>query len=139
MLPARLRGEGIMSSISVLGILLGVVVHFLANMVWGLALAIGLASAGSADWNLLLPVGMTVGAAISVGAAYVAARAAGRGELLNGALSVLLATVTGWLVSRGFTSAEFEAEEIIALLVPAPLLGLFGGYLRLLQVRRRRA
>lgn len=128
-----------MSSVSVVGILLGVVVHFLAHTVWGFALALGLASAGVADWNLLVPVNVAAGAAISTGAAYVAAYAAGRGELLNGALSVFVAAAGGWLVTGGFARPEFGAEQIIALLAVAPLFGLLGGYLRLRQVRNRRA
>jgi hypothetical protein len=72
---------------------------------------------------------------IWIGAGYVAARVAGRGELINGALTSL-----GYIAVGLYSIATSPGGELPILdaldIAAAPLIGALGGYLRLRQRRR---
>lgn len=119
-----------MSSISVPGILLGILVHFLANFAFGFVQAIALGFADPSSLSLVLYGGVAASVVIAVGAGYVAAYAAGRGERVNGALSVFLAALVGLLLNRAIAPVDLEPQHIIGMIAPAPLFGFLGGYLR---------
>jgi hypothetical protein len=76
-----------------------------------------------------------LGAAASVLGGYTAAVIARRRELLTGALSAYLCTAFGIAALVHDTSGTPLVLHVISLLV-SPVLGLLGGYLRLLQTRR---
>ncbi len=70
-----------------------------------------------------------VGVLISVVAGYIAAAIAKRSELLNGALSSVLCIALG--VYTVLSGASGHSLLTVALdVILAPLLGMFGGYLR---------
>jgi hypothetical protein len=73
-----------------------------------------------------------LGCLCSVLGGYVAARIAKHDELVNGAASAWLCVLIGLF---GFASAQDGGQIVrhIASEVAAPLLGLFGGYIRLFQ------
>ncbi len=73
-----------------------------------------------------------LGCLCSVFGGYVAARIAKHDELLNGAASAWLCVLVGLF---GFASVQDGGQIVrhIASEVAAPLLGLFGGYIRLFQ------
>jgi hypothetical protein len=77
---------------------------------------------------------MAVGSLCSVLGGYVAARIAGRSEVLNGALSAYLCTAFG--IAGLFLPLEMPLWEHLAGFLLAPALGAAGGWLRLWHLRR---
>ncbi|HEV8388554.1 MAG TPA: hypothetical protein VGQ35_01865 [Dongiaceae bacterium] len=136
-----------MSSISVKAVIVGglfdVVTSFVAGFILTLAIALSSGvqnieeikqASGSETVQLVATV---IGAAISVAAGYLAARMAGRGELINGSLSSFLCAAIGIYTIAARWPEHAEASDFIKLAVVPPL-GLLGGYLRLRQVRSSR-
>jgi hypothetical protein len=83
----------------------------------------------------LFAVSFLIGAMFSVIGGYVAAHIAKHHELLNGALSAWLCFIIGIVSLLQGTSGYPLWLEL--LLIPAsPLLGMFGGYLKLKQRTR---
>ena len=134
-------GERIMSSLSIKGILVGT--FFDLGVTFAFAIVVGIylgmqtgnveaamAMANSGGWLLF---GIIFGCVITVIAGYVAARIAGRGELLNGGACALLTMIVGLLMSMGQPAYMPEIWTFLLCLL-TPLLGLLGGYLRLRQV-----
>ena len=68
----------------------------------------------------------------SVVAGYVAARVAGRGELINAVLYNLLGGGIGLLMGMAMSPEALTTSLMV--LVTEPLFGLLGGYIRLRQV-----
>jgi len=68
----------------------------------------------------------------SVVAGYVAARVAGRGELINAVLCNLLGGGIGLLMGMAMSPEALTTSLIV--LVTEPMFGLLGGYIRLRQV-----
>lgn len=139
-----------MSSISIKGIVIGNLVALGTTLALGIALAVVLAAPYemedfekaaeimASEMGLAVGVGLT--AMVSMGAGYLAARVAGKGELINGLLSSVLAiAVSSYLIIEALACRPDElAIYDLADLAAAPLFGLIGGYLRLQQVRAGR-
>lgn len=131
-----------MSSISIKGIIVGALFDVVASVILGAVALIAIVVSTGVDnieditnvanSGMFAVAGFAIGSGVSVLAGYIAARIAGRGELINGALSSILCVV----MSAGLTlgTLEMDAIRIVEFLM-TPLLGLFGGYLRLRQVR----
>jgi hypothetical protein len=131
-----------MSSISIRGIVLGSLFDLAMTFGFSIILVIAVAvsnggdpqgaiiAANSGHWLLLNTV---VASAFTVVAGYLAARIAGRGELINGTLCTLLSMGVCLLLSAGQPS-PFSATPTLILYAITPLLGLLGGYMRLRQV-----
>jgi hypothetical protein len=132
-----------MHSISIKGIVLGSLFDLVATFAFVFALGIFLSlfhggdaeaamlAACSAEW---MTVSLVVTSAFTVIAGYLAARIAGRGELINGTLSAVLSTAIALLMSIGQPSPWPVAVNLF-LFILTPLLGLLGGYLRSRQVK----
>jgi hypothetical protein len=134
---------GIVSSISVKGIIIGNLTLLLAGVVIGVVLVVVYAAPYALEdferleESILSGIGMPgvlfLNGIAAVIAGYVAAWVAGKGELINGALSSIL--VIGYDI---FTIVSLADEFVIydvADLALAPLLGLLGGYVRLSLMR----
>ena len=131
-----------MSSISIKGIIIGALFDVVASVILGAVALIAIVVSTGVDnienitnvanSGLFAVTGFAIGSGVSVLAGYIAARIAGRGELINGALSSILCVV----MSAGLTlgTLEMDAIKIVEFLM-TPLLGLLGGYLRSRQVR----
>jgi hypothetical protein len=76
------------------------------------------------------------GGFFSILAGYIAATIAKHDELLNGALSSLFCEISG-ICSLLSGIASLSLLTAILGIIIDPCLGLFGGYLRLLQVKRK--
>src|SRR5262245_690510 len=111
------RGN-VMASISIKGIIVGHLVGMAAGLVIGLAMVIVFAAPYEAEnFDRLaealssgsgLAVGLALSAMIGIGAGYVAARIAGKGELINGTLSSL-----GYVAFGIYSFATSPGEEIL--------------------------
>jgi hypothetical protein len=132
-----------MASISIKGVLIGAVFDIVASAIVGAIALLGLALwsgadsadeiVGLADAGLGAALSVILGGGVSVAAGYIAARIAGRGELLNGALSSFLCVSIG--IYHNLTGTPTGPDTLsIAGLVVSPLLGALGGFLRLRQV-----
>ena len=128
--------------ISIKGIIVGMLFGFVMSLVLGLVMGFALAAMFGAEsaTDFLSPTEsgrmtaplLFMDAIISVAAGYVAARVAGRGELINAMLANLLGAAIGMFIAMSLTSDALVAGLIeLALL---PLFGLLGGYMRLRQV-----
>jgi len=72
---------------------------------------------------------------LNLAAGYVAARVAGKGEMLNAGLSGIATAIV--LVAFTTAGGEFELNRTdFALYAVILILGLSGGYLRMRRVRR---
>jgi hypothetical protein len=130
-----------MSSISIKGILVGTLFDLGATFVFSIVVGVYLGvqtgnveaavqMASSGGWLLF---GIIFGCVVTVIAGYLAARIAGRGELLNGGVCAVLTMIIGLLMSMGQPATMPEVWTFLLCLL-TPLLGLLGGYLRLRQV-----
>jgi hypothetical protein len=127
-------------AISIKGILVGVVSGFVLSLVGGMVMGFVLAVLYGPD-NVEELMGISSGAltapmffmdaVISVAVGYIAARVAGRGELVNAVLSNLIGAGLGLLMAMGMGPAAMTTGMIV--LVTEPLFGLLGGYIRLRQ------
>ena len=79
--------------------------------------------------------GWVLGAMCSILGGYVAARIAKRGEVMNGALSAYLCVGIGVYSVIAGHSATPLWQQLVAF-VGSPLLGAYGGYLRVKQANR---
>jgi hypothetical protein len=141
-----------MKKISIKGVLIGSVVDIVLSML--LALPLSLYAISKIDFahtpkdqihavtaeaiQKNVPsqaVQVLIGMGCSVLAGYVAASIAKHNELLNGALSSILCVAVGILSIGSGLAASYPLIVQIALLVASPLLGLFGGYLKLVRKR----
>ena len=135
-----------MSSISVKGIVVGALFDIIVTFVTSIALVLGFAASAESiqpetfdqmyDDQSFYVVGTFGGCLVSIVAGYLAARIAGRGELINGALATTISTIILiplMLIGDSGDSGAFSAPDVILLAI-TPLLGLFGGYLRMRQV-----
>lgn len=130
-----------MSSISIKGILIGSLFDLIATLALSFALLIAVAVSTGCDLEVAghlatsgpwLVLGLAVGSALTVVAGYLAARIAGRGELINGTLCAVLSLMVGLLFTLGEPMFLLEPWALISYAM-TPLLGLLGGYLRLRQ------
>ena len=135
-----------MSSVSIKGVLIGAAVDLGLTFLAGFAMVIAIVAQQGVDSlealddivmpNSLVVAGYAVAAVTSAIAGYVAARIAGKGELLNGALSSFLSVAIVLVSLIADRSQAFGAGDAYDL-VSAPLFGLIGGFLRARQVRGR--
>jgi hypothetical protein len=135
---------------SIVGVLVGGVVDIVATNVFALPVVMyvmfrdHLIGAGAAQTLArtitsdpsLVATTMVLGAVASVLGGYMAAWIAGRSHLLIGALSAYLCTAFG-IMSLFHDTAGASLLQHLGGFMLSPALGLFGGYLRLLQTRRR--
>jgi hypothetical protein len=128
-------------AISIKGILVGVVFGFVMSLIAGAVMGIVAAAmfgaegveslVGTSPGRMTAPV-FFIGAIVSVAAGYVAARVAGRGELINAVLSNLIgAGISAFMTMAMSPDALVDS---LVMLAAAPLFGSLGGYLRLRQV-----
>ena len=128
--------------ISIKGIIVGMLFGFVMSLVLGLVMGFALAAMsgaesatdflGTTESGRMTALLLFIDAIISVAAGYVAARVAGRGELVNAVLSNLLGAAIGMFIAMLLTpDALVDGLIELALL---PLFGLLGGYMRLRQV-----
>ena len=127
-------------AISIKGILVGLVCGFVLSLVGGMAMGFVMAVLyrpesveelmGISSGTLTAPM-FFMDAIISVATGYIAARVAGRGELINAALCNLIAAGLGMLMIMAGAPAAMMSGVI--LLVTEPLFGMLGGYIRLRQ------
>ena len=80
----------------------------------------------------LTPSMFFMDAVVSIAAGYIAARVAGRGELVNAVLCNLIGAGICVLLAQAGPPAAMTSALI--LLLTEPLFGLLGGYIRLRQV-----
>ncbi len=133
-----------MSAISIKGVVIGAVFDIVVSGIFGAVLVMVYAAtagitapedlASLATAPELRVLTYASGAIISIIAGYLAARIAGRAELLNGTLSSVLCVGLGLVFALVSHPAEFGLKEILQFAF-SPLLGLLGGYLRLRQVQ----
>ncbi len=129
-----------MSSISIKGVLLGALISFGLSVVLAFATIFTLPKLTGAETaeqfqvvmeTLRVPVLaiQVAGIIVPIFSGYCAAWIAKRGELINGALSsfFLIGSNLWTLVEQPEAAGRMD---ILIALVGAPLLGLFGGYLR---------
>jgi tetrahydromethanopterin S-methyltransferase subunit F len=132
-----------MSSISIKGIIVGNLFALATGMAVGFAVLIALAAPYEAgDFEraatlmgsgLGLVAGLALTSLIGIVAGFLSARVAQRGERINGALSGLF-----YIAYRIMCWPDEAGIYHVLDLAIAPMLGLFGGYLRLRQVRNAR-
>lgn len=147
----RVAGKSVLSSISISGIAVGMAVDFVATIVVALivggAIIVGIFTAmfegPPVGFETLVRSHQTVIAwgrlAGVIVAGYVAARVAGKGELINGALACGIGSVWG-LLAAAFSNEVPDNEvpnedgsgtaRLISMAL-APLFGMLGGGLRL--------
>jgi len=142
-----------MGRISIKGVLVGSVVDVVSSVALGIPFAIYAAlrmdmahvpkdqiAAAAAAWmrgNIAVYIGqLLVGLGCSALGGYLAGRMAKHDELLNGALSSLLCIGIGiYSMCSGKESHSLLFQ--VALLIASPSFGLLGGYLSLLQRKRK--
>jgi hypothetical protein len=127
------------SSISVKGIIVGNLTALLAGVVIGVVLVVMYAAPYALEDFERLEESISSGIGMlgvlafngiaALMAGYVAAWVAGKGELINGALSSILA-VGSDIYNIVSLADEFVIYDVADLAL-APLLGVLGGYLRL--------
>lgn len=132
-----------MSSISVKGIIVGNLTALLAGVVIGVVLVVMYAAPYTLEDFERLEESISSGIGMlgvlafngiaALMAGYVAAWVAGKGELINGALSSILA-VGSDIYNIVSLADEFVIYDVADLAL-APLLGLLGGYARLSLMR----
>lgn len=133
-----------MSAISIKGVVIGTVFDIVASGIFGVVFVMIYAAtagitapedlAGVATAPEFRVFSYVSGGLISIIAGYLAARIAGRGELVNGTLSSVLCVGLGLVAALVSHPPEFGIKEILQFAF-SPLLGLLGGYLRLRQVQ----
>lgn len=132
-----------MSSISIKGVLLGalfdivvtVVLSFIVVFAYGVWVGMN-----QPDQVQLLTESpgiylatFAVAALVSIIAGYLAARIAGKGEVINGTLAILISTIIAVVVCL-LTSLDTLGLMDVLTFIASPLLGTLGGYLRFRQV-----
>ena len=132
-----------MSSISVKGVLLGALFDGVVSTVLGFVIvftyAVWLGIADPDDMQRLTEssglyaLAFAASGLVSTIAGYLAARIAGKGELLNGMLATLVAMIVSLIIVLAMSSGDFSMLDVVGYAV-APLFGLLGGYLRFRQV-----
>ena len=143
--------------VSILGFVIGSVADIVGTNIWGVFMTIYVmvsynllqtAASSPADFTsqvlhifqtdpLIFSVNFIVGAMFSVLGGYIAAYIAKHDELLNGALSSFLCVLSGiYGLFTGSHPLYLILLEILAFII-SPLLGMFGGYLRLKQKSRK--
>jgi hypothetical protein len=119
----------------------GLVFSFIASIVLSVALGFFLAMAvgSEAAIEMVRPsdggfsaLEFFLASIIAVASGYVAARVAGRGELINGALANAIRPA--FAVILGLAIAPDGLVICILYLVILPLFGMLGGYIRLKQI-----
>ncbi len=133
-----------MSAISIKGVVIGAVFDIVVSGIFGFAagmiyvLSAGITAPEDIARLATAPevrvFSYVSGGLISIIAGYLAARIAGRGELINGTLSSVLCVGLGLVAALVSHPPEFGIKEILQFAF-SPLLGLLGGYLRLRQVQ----
>jgi hypothetical protein len=128
-------------AISIKGILVGLVFSFVMSLVGGVVMGFVLAAMfgpgaarelmGADTPGTLTTPTFFMDAIVSVATGYVAARVAGRGELINAVLCNLIGGALGLLIVMGMAPDAMMAGIIV--LAAEPLFGLLGGYMRLKQ------
>jgi hypothetical protein len=128
-------------AISIKGILVGLVCGFVVSLLGGMAMGAAMAVLygperveelmGGSSGTLTMPL-FFMDAISSIVAGYVAARVAGRGELINAVLCNMVGGGIGLLMALAMPPEAMTTSVIV--LVTEPLFGLLGGYIRLRQV-----
>lgn len=129
-----------MMAISIKGILVGLVCGFVLSLLGGVAMGFVMALLygpegvdelmGLSSGTLTAPT-FFMDAVISIIVGYIAARVAGRGELVNAVLCNLIGAGLGMLLMMAGPPEAMTSGVI--LLATEPLFGLLGGYIRLRQ------
>jgi hypothetical protein len=128
--------------ISVKGMVIGYLATLLASFVMGIPLGYLLAATVGPDGarELLAPPSFPITMLAMIAAVlggYVAARVAGGGELINGALAVLFGSILAALFPGSHDSRDAAIQSVILVAV-LPIFGLIGGYIRLRQIADRK-
>jgi hypothetical protein len=140
--------------VSFLGFIVGSIVDIVGSNVWGIIITFyvifsyNLLKTPPAQMSssvmhifktdpLVFSANLVVGGLFSILGGYIGALIAKHDELLNGALSSILCVCFGFyaIATGSYTTTLILA--ILSLFID-PLLSMFGGYLRLLQVSRKR-
>jgi hypothetical protein len=140
--------------VSFLGFIVGSIADIVGSNVWGIIITLYVIS----SYHLLhtppaqmtssimhifktdpfvFSANMIVGGFFSIFGGYIGALIAKHDELLNGALSSILCVCSG---IYAIVTGSYSTTLVLALLslLIDPLLCMFGGYLRLLQISRKR-
>ena len=138
-----------MSRISLKGVIIGGVTDVVLTIVLGILLALYVVAqldvASLTEDQVLAAVRtnalfhtlqVLIGVVCSIFGGYVAAWLAKHDELVNGALSSFLCIAMG-VYSISIDHGSGPLVEKIIPFVASPVLGLFGGYIRFIQMRRR--
>ena len=152
--PASMTARGsedlMMNMRSTVGVLVGGVVDIVATNIFALPVIVyvmvrdhpvgacaaqTLARVIGADPSLVATT-MLLGGLASVLGGYTAAWIARRNHLLIGALSAYLCMISGIVALVHDTTGAAPLVQHLGFLVLSPALGLLGGYLRSLQMRR---
>jgi hypothetical protein len=138
--------------ISILGFMIGSIVDVVGSNIWGVVVTIyvmisfNLLSGSPAEMTdkvlnifrtdpLIFSLNFIVGSFFSILGGYIGAYIAKHNELLNGALSSFLCVSIGiYSIVNGSYSSSLALA--LASLLLSPLLGIFGGFLRLKQSSR---
>jgi hypothetical protein len=116
------------------GLVFGVIMSLVGGLVMGFVMGLMFGQAGVEQvmgTTLTAPV-FFMDAVISVAVGYVAARVAGRGELINAVLCNLIGAGIGLFITTAMVPEALVMG--LVLLATEPLFGLLGGYMRLRQV-----
>ena len=145
--------------VSILGFVVGAIVDIVGTNIWAIFMTIyvmfsfnilQMATSSPTEATakvldifqtnpLIFSVNFIVGAMFSILGGYIAALIAKHDELLNGALSSFLCILSGvYGLATGSSPFYLVLLEILAFVI-SPLLGMFGGYLRLKQKSRKQA
>lgn len=132
-----------MSSISIKAVMIGAVVDTVASTILSFVIVIafgvwlGITEPDQiqrlTESSELYLVSYFVGGLVSIFAGYLAARIAGRGEVINGTIATLV-PIIGSLVICVISSPESFSPMVLLGYVAAPFFGVLGGYLRYRQV-----
>lgn len=143
--------------VSILGFMIGSIADIVGTNIWGVFMTIyvmvsynllQIAASSPTELTakvlnifqtnpLIFSVNFIVGAMFSILGGYIAALIAKHDELLNGALSSFLCILSGiYGLVTGSYPIYLVLLEILAFII-SPLLGMFGGYLRLKQKSRK--
>jgi hypothetical protein len=129
-------------SVSIKGIVLGSLFDLVMTVVFGIVLVFVLTVSNGGDADVAMAAmystgwvafQLVVASALTVIAGYLAAWIAGRGELINGALSAVFSMAIAIPMTAG-QPMPWPLAITVILYVLTPLLGLLGGYMRRRQV-----
>ncbi|HWA50843.1 MAG TPA: hypothetical protein VG742_21425 [Dongiaceae bacterium] len=133
-----------MSSVSIKAVLIGAVVDIAAStilsfvLIFAFGIWLGITEPDQmqrlAESPDLYLASYFVGGLVSVFAGYLAARIAGRGEVINGTIATLIPIIGSLVINVVAAPEMLSPMMLFACYVVAPFFGVLGGYLRYRQV-----